>query len=922
MCASFLASLLLGAGCAQDEVSTFGGISGVVKDKITSEALAGVRVSIMPGGDSSVTGTDGNFQFKDLDAADYTVSFMKEGYASDSKKVTVSPGMNRDASVTLEPIMPVLAVTPAKLEFGSESTTLALDIANTGKGSLQWSIAEEIGWLSCQPDKGTTTNETSSVVVKVSRDGLERGNYSGTIVVSSNGGSQTIQVAMSVEAVKLEVSPASLDYGTAETSMQLTLRNGGAGTINYTVESSDSWLTPNKKSGAVTQNDYLTAVVSREGLAAGKYDAALTFTVGNNHIVVPVHMEVAAVKLEMTPASLDFGTDKNSLQLTVKNVGTGTVNYTVTSSNKWLTTNKESGSVTQNDYITVLVSREGLSAGKYDATLTFKVGNDSFSVPVHMEVAAAVAPTVAIESASDATYNSVRLRGTVLSVGSSRITRHGFCWSEHAVPTIEDAHSDSGDCSEPKAFEGSATNLKPSTTYHVRAYATNAVGTVYSERELTFTTMASPTVPEVRTDATDQISETTARVYGSIVALGNVSKITHYGHVWGKAAQPTLQNGKQTDYGTTSETLSYFSDMTGLEANTTYYVRAYATNEAGTAYGQDVVFTTQKVAPVIATSSVTDITASSAICGGTVSATNGHNIVERGVCWNTSGSPKVSDRYAIADADFACRLTGLTASTTYYVRAYVRTSENLVYYGNQQQFTSLSAPVNPTNGLFAYYTFENSPKNTVEGASNGQIVNGPTYVSGVHNSTAMKFSASDNSYMLIPAQDMISGTAFSISFWVKNIGDGHIFHTTRTPGYNDSYGDNATGLYMSGGRLRFIVTGYSTYYEYNHDKYYFTHGTFDNDWHMITLVTTVGTPTYAYAYTRLYIDGEFMDSVSEYAGNNSASYKDTKQFIIGGKLDYYNLKVNATNMSIDNLRIYNTRALSDAEVKQIYNYER
>ena len=913
---------MLLTGCSQDETTMFGSISGVVKDKITSEALAGVRVTIMPGGDSSVTGTDGNFQFKDLDASDYTISYAKEGYVSDSKKVTVSPGMNRDASVLLEPIVPVLSVSPAKLDFEEETTTLALDIKNTGKGTLQWSLSEDIGWLSCQPDKGTTTNETSSIVVTVSREGLDRGNYNGTIVVSSNGGSQTIQVSMTVEAVKLEVQPKSLDFGASETTIQLALSNAGTGTINYTVASSDTWLTTNKNSGSVTQSDYITAVVSREGLAVGKYDAALTFTVGRDHVVVPVHMEVAAVNLEITPSSLDFGTDKNSLQLVVKKTGMGTVNYTVSSSNKWLTTNKESGSVSQSDQLTVLVSREGLSAGKYEAMLTLNADKEKFSVPVHMEVAPITAPTVAIESASNATYNSVRLRGTVLSVGSSKITRHGFCWSEHSSPTIDDSYTDAGDCTEPKAFESTATNLKYSTFYYVRAYAINEVGMAYSERVLTFSTTAAPTIPEVSTGLTDRITDTSVRIEGSIVALGNVSSIAHYGHVWGKSPQPTIQNGKLTDYGTTTETRSYFSDLTNLEPNTTYYVRAYATNEQGTAYGDDIVFTTQKAAPTVLTAAITDIGVSSAVGGGTVAAANGHTFTEKGVCWNTAGTPTIMDRCAVATADFVCRLTELTASTTYYVRAYVRTAENQVYYGNQQQFTTMAAPANPTNGLFAYYTFENNAKNTVEGAASGQLVNGPTYVGGVQNSTAMKFSASDNSHMIVPAKDMIGGTAFSISFWVKNIGDGHIFHTTRTPGYNDSYGDNATGLYMSNGRLRFIVTGYSTYYEYDHDKYYFSHGAFDSDWHMITLVTTVGTPKYAYAETRLYIDGEYIDSVSEYAGDTSKSYNDTKQFIIGGKLDYQKLKVNAVSMSVDNLRIYNTRALSDAEVKQIYNYEK
>lgn len=232
---------------------------------------------------------------------------------------------------------------------------------------------------------------------------------------------------------------------------------------------------------------------------------------------------------------------------------------------------------------------------------------------------------------------------------------------------------------------------------------------------------------------------------------------------------------------------------------------------------------------------------------------------------------------------------------------------------------------NPTNGLFAYYTFENNANNTVEGASHGQVINNPTYVNGVRNSKAMKFSASDNSSMFIPtSQGMFESSAFSISLWVRNISDGHIFHTSRTPGGIDSRGYNATGLYMQGGQLRFILLGYSTYYQFSSNMYYFTHGTIDDDWHMITLVTTVGTPNYSQALTKLYIDGDFIDSVSEFAGNlNNYSYNNTKQFIIGGKLDYDNyLQVNAVTMSIDNLRIYNTRALSDAEVRQIFNYEK
>ena len=288
----FIASLFI-IGCSSDEVDTFGGISGTVADEITREPLAGVKVALTPIGSSQVTGTDGNFLFDNLDPQEYTLTFTKDGYVSQSQKVSVKAGLASSVQVSMEPIVPVLKATPTKLDFGQETTTLALDITNSGKGTLQWSINEEIAWLSCSPSSGTTNKESSSVVVTVSRAELERGNYNGTLVISSNGGSQEIPVSMSVESVNLDVTPAEADFGTLTSSMQLTLKNTGSGTLKYTVESSNEWLVLSKTSGSVTETDYIEAIVSRAGLSAGKYNATITFSVNGGNVVVPVKMEVA-----------------------------------------------------------------------------------------------------------------------------------------------------------------------------------------------------------------------------------------------------------------------------------------------------------------------------------------------------------------------------------------------------------------------------------------------------------------------------------------------------------------------------------------------------------------------------------------------------------------------------------------------------
>ena len=812
---------LLMAGCAEDEISTFGSISGTVRDNIDNEPLSGVRVDIIPGGTSVITGSNGVFSFRDMEAQDYTLNFSKEGYGSDTKKVTVVPGQNSDASVVLTQIAPILKVTPQKLDFENEATTLALDISNTGKGELEWSISEEIDWLSCYPTSGKTTNESSSVVVTVSRARLERGSYSGNIVISSNGGSQTIPV---------------------------------------TISSGD-------------------------------------------------------IALKVEPTELDFGTLTNSIRLTMKNVGTSNISYQIESSADWLTVSRKSGTITQSDYINVIVTRDGLSSGNYNATITISVDGANIVVPVKMEVAVNAKPTISIENVTDITYNSAVLHGSMVSVGSAKVTRYGFCYGEQPGVTIENSFTNLGNCSEPVALESTITNLKSETKYYVRAYAENIVGIVYSDKELTFTTSSLPTIPSVATGNVSDITSTSARVQGSVTSLGNVSKITHYGHVWSRTAQPTIENGKSSDLGESNATKSFTSELTGLESNTTYHVRAYATNEKGTAYGEDITFTTNKTPVEVATSDISEITRNSAIVSGTVTDAHGHTIVEYGACWNTQQHPLVTDNAVVSDAMFVCRLTKLMEQTTYYVRVYVKTSDGLYFYGNEKTFTTSKAPVNPTNGLYAYYTFEGNFNNTVDGAPNGQGINSPTYVEGVNGTQAVQFSVAKNSYMTI-SKAMIDGLTYSVSFWIKGLSDGHLWHiyTGKVFATNNHEIDNI--LSMQNGKLTFS-SGWSWWYSYDgeYSGTSFTQPYIDAEkWNMITLTSSSQSASGTECEMKLFINGEIIDIITCSMSTKNKGLK----FIFGGELD----NMTPPSMTVDNLRVYNTRALSEEEVMQIYEYEK
>ena len=94
--------------------------------------------------------------------------------------------------------------------------------------------------------------------------------------------------------------------------------------------------------------------------------------------------------------------------------------------------------------------------------------------------------------------------------------------------------------------------------------------------------------PTVVTLDVMQITETSAMCSGNVESDGGAD-VTAKGVCWAKTQNPTTENDHTNAGAGVSE---FLSEITGLESNTTYYVRAYATNEAGVAYGEEKSFTT------------------------------------------------------------------------------------------------------------------------------------------------------------------------------------------------------------------------------------------------------------------------------------------------------------------------------------------
>src|SRR5450759_4156822 len=288
--------------------------------------------------------------------------------------------------------------------------------------------------------------------------------------------------------------------------------------------------------------------------------------------------------------------------------------------------------------------------------------------------------TLTTTAASAITATTATSGGNITSDGGAAITARGVCWNTSAGPTI--ANSKTIDGTGTGVFASSVTGLTAGTIYYIRAYATNSAGTAYGN-EITITTGA--TLATITTTAASAITATTATSGGNITNDGG-STITARGVCWNTSVSPTIANSKTID-GT--GTGIFASSVTGLTAGTIYYIRAYATNSAGTAYGNEITITTGATLATITTTAASAITATTATSGGNISSDGGAAITARGVCWNTSTGPTIVNSKTIdgtGTGSFASSITGLTAGTIYYIRAYATNSAGTAY-GNEITIT-------------------------------------------------------------------------------------------------------------------------------------------------------------------------------------------------------------------------------------------
>jgi hypothetical protein len=192
-------------------------------------------------------------------------------------------------------------------------------------------------------------------------------------------------------------------------------------------------------------------------------------------------------------------------------------------------------------------------------------------------------PAVATITATSITGISAQSGGAIAIIGVSSILSKGVCWSTNPNPTTNNSITTEG--SGNINFISTLSNLIPGTVYFYRAYAISNVGTGYGAT-YSFTTNS---LPVISSNTVTLLTNSSAQSGGFISSDGG-SAVTGQGIVWNTNPNPTIDLTTKTN--DVAALGSFISNATGLLYNTTYYIRAYATNTAGTGYGAQQQFTT------------------------------------------------------------------------------------------------------------------------------------------------------------------------------------------------------------------------------------------------------------------------------------------------------------------------------------------
>ena len=399
--------------------------------------------------------------------------------------------------------------------------------------------------------------------------------------------------------------------------------------------------------------------------------------------------------------------------------------------------------------------------------------------------------------AEDITPSGAKFSGEVTDECGSPVTERGFAWIEgDGTPTVESDHVVSG--SGLGTMTATIEGLNPNRKYTFRAYATNASGTSYGDPK-TFTTLVA--LPVLSTSTITDITSKSATFNGVLADDGgeSISEVGFY-YSTSKEVDPLTAEKVSIEYSTyqksarelsentllsalqsaqkaaSDEGESFSIDVFNLAIKTRYYVKSYAVNSAGTAYGAVVNFETAGEIATIRTVGSSEVTTGSAVLSGNVTSDNGEKITERGFVWmQGTGTPTTdSDRLKVTGTvgEYTATLTGLEPNRKYSFRAYAINAEGTAY-GDVMSFTTVTAPPTLSSVVISSITSTSATLSSKVASHGGETVTevGFYYSTdkdlNLETATKVSLPYSEDAFS-VNATELLINTKYYVKAYAKN----------------------------------------------------------------------------------------------------------------------------------------------------------
>ena len=301
-------------------------------------------------------------------------------------------------------------------------------------------------------------------------------------------------------------------------------------------------------------------------------------------------------------------------------------------------------------------------------------------------------PVVSTTPATEVTVSTATSGGTITSDGGATITVNGVCWGLNSNPTTDGSKTvDGGSIGQ---YISNLTGLEGGTIYHIRAYATNSVGTAYGA-DMSFTTLGlapiSLTQPVTNNSATEvTLNGTVTANYLSTTVTFEYGTSTSYGQSVTANPSPVVGNS----------ITNVSASISGLSAGVTYHYRIKTVNSLGTTYGDDMTFTTSGQAPIVVTQTASSLSSTGATLNGTVNPNSASTTVtfEYGLTTSYGNSIAASPGILTGNNTSAVSavVSGLTPGTTYHFRIKAVNSLGTVFGSDMSFVTSGEVPLATT----------------------------------------------------------------------------------------------------------------------------------------------------------------------------------------------------------------------------------